>query len=113
MLFAGADAVLSLCLLAFPSHLPPPLSPLPPVPHPLQPQLRPLYALPLILFFMLLPIGMFTGAFAQLSVALCGNPNDPATRSGSWYCSDNSWATFMRNALTSLAPSIVLSIYNM
>ncbi|KAI3425049.1 hypothetical protein D9Q98_008427 [Chlorella vulgaris] len=75
--------------------------------------LRPLYALPLILFFMLLPIGMFTGAFAQLSVALCGNPNDPATRSGSWYCSDNSWATFMRNALTSLAPSIVLSIYNM
>lgn len=27
--------------------------------------------------------------------------------------SDDPWATFMRNALTSLAPSIVLSIYNM
>ncbi len=48
--------------------------------------MRPLYALPIILFFMLLPIGMFTGAFAQLTVALCGNPNDPASRSGSWYC---------------------------
>ena len=29
-------------------------------------QIRPLYALPIILFFMLLPIGMFTGAFAQV-----------------------------------------------
>ena len=28
-------------------------------------------------------------------------------------CSDDRWATFLRNALTSLAPSIVLSIYNM
>jgi hypothetical protein len=62
---------------------------------------------------MLLPIGMFTGAFAQLTIALCGNPNDPAARSASWYCSDDRWATFLRNALTSLAPSIVLSVYNM
>ena len=80
--------------------------------------MRPLYALPLILFFMLLPIGMVTGAFAQLTVALCGNPNDAATSAAgryanSWYCSDDRWASFVRNALTSLAPSIVLSLYHM
>jgi hypothetical protein len=122
--------------------------------------MRPLYALPIILFFMLLPIGMFTGAFAQLTIALCGNPNDHGAQSDSWYCrwaplvlqapppgfrtcvaglppgrtnnsnqllysppwcvlppfpdcSDDRWATFLRNTSTSLAPSIVLSIYHM
>lgn len=100
-------------------------------------QMRPLYALPIILFFMLLvggsrpgglatrqstpsgtqawgalptsrssspplafvdpslpthpfctlqPIGMFTGAFAQLTIALCGSPQDPGSRSDAWYC---------------------------
>ncbi|PSC69350.1 ERD4-related membrane [Micractinium conductrix] len=75
--------------------------------------IRPLYALPIILFFMLLPIGMFTGAFAQLTVALCGSPQDPGSRSDNWYCSDDRWATFTRNTLTSLVPSIVLSVYHM
>ncbi len=32
------------------------------------------------------PIGMFTGAFAQLNIALCGSPNDPGSRSDNWYC---------------------------
>ena len=32
------------------------------------------------------PIGMFTGAFAQLNIALCGSPNDPGARSSNWYC---------------------------
>jgi hypothetical protein len=75
--------------------------------------MRPLYALPIILFFMLLPIGMFTGAFAQLNIALCGSPNDPGSRSDNWYCSDDRWATFLRNTITSLAPSLILSIYHM
>lgn len=53
-------------------------------PCPPSSQMRPLYALPIILFFMLLPIGMFTGAFAQLTVALCGSPADPGSRSDNW-----------------------------
>lgn len=55
---------------------------MPPDLHPMQ--MRPLAALPLILFFMLLPIGMFTGAFAQLTIALCGSPADPGSRSDNW-----------------------------
>ena len=78
--------------------------------------MRPLYALPLILFVMLLPIGAFTGAFAQLTITLCGNPVDGSKGKywDSWYCDeDNLWATFLRNLLTSLAPSILLSVYHM
>ena len=106
---------------------------------------------------------MFTGAFAQLNIALCGSPNDPGARSSNWYCrqaagccplqgcapnlpsmlqgdgcypvslllacqscaltlnclwifftrSDDRWATFLRNTITSLAPSLILSIYHM
>ena len=33
--------------------------------------------------------------------------------SGSWFCSDDAWATFLRNLLTSVAPSILLSVYNL
>ena len=44
-----------------------------------QRQTRPAAALPLILFIMLLPIGAFTGAFAQLTIAICGNPADGST----------------------------------
>lgn len=80
-----------------------------------QRQSRTLYVLPLILLIMLFPIGAFTGAFAQLTIAICGNPMDgsPALAADSWFCSDDPWASFLRNLITSLAPSILLSVYHM
>ena len=78
-----------------------------------QRQARPAYVIPLILFIMLLPIGAFTGAFAQLTIAFCGNPDNPGPASGSWFCSDNGWARFIRNLLTSIAPSLLLSLYHL
>lgn len=78
-----------------------------------QRQSRPILVLPLILFIMLLPIGAFTGAFAQLTIAVCGNRADGEPASTSWYCSDDSWANFFRNLVTSLAPTLLLSLYHM
>lgn len=79
-----------------------------------QRQSRPIIVLPLILFIMLLPIGAFTGAFAQLTIAVCGSPADHTEQQNtSWYCSDDPWANFFRNLVTSLAPTLLLSIYHM
>jgi hypothetical protein len=80
-----------------------------------QRQSRPVIVLPLILIIMLLPIGAFTGAFAQLTIAICGSPADDsaAWSADSWYCSDDPWATFFRNLMTSLAPTLLLSLYHM
>lgn len=79
-----------------------------------QRQSRPMWVLPLILFIMLLPIGAFTGGFAQITIAVCGMgaADAPALDSDSWYCSDDAWAKFLRNLMTSLAPSILLSLYH-
>ena len=68
----------------------------------------------LILFIMLLPIGAFSGAFAQLTIAVCGSPADTSKPpNDSWYCSDDPWANFFRNLVTSLAPTLLLSLYHM
>ena len=60
-------------------------------------------------------IGFFTGAIAQLTLAICGNPAEGkgGKYADSWYCSDDPWAAFCRNTFTSLAPSILLSLYHM
>jgi len=79
-----------------------------------QRQSRPIIVLPLILFIMLLPIGAFSGAFAQLTIAVCGSPADTSKPpNDSWYCSDDPWANFFRNLVTSLAPTLLLSLYHM
>lgn len=79
-----------------------------------QRQSRPIIVLPLILFIMLLPIGAFSGAFAQLTIAVCGSPADPTKEENtSWYCSADPWANFFRNLVTSLAPTLLLSLYHM
>jgi hypothetical protein len=78
-----------------------------------QRQARPAYVLPLIFFIMLLPIGAFTGAFAQLTIAFCGSPENPGPAADNWFCSDTRWAVFLRNILTSIAPSLLLSLYHL
>ena len=78
-----------------------------------QRQARPAYVIPLILFIMLLPIGAVTGAFAQLTIAFCGNPDNPGPAADQWFCSDDRWAVFFRNLLTSIAPSLLLSLYHL
>uniref|UniRef100_A0A1D2A6U9 ERD4-related membrane protein n=1 Tax=Auxenochlorella protothecoides TaxID=3075 RepID=A0A1D2A6U9_AUXPR len=77
--------------------------------------LRPLWALPGIILIMLVPIGAFTGAFAQLTIALCGNPAAGTASAGSdlWICGETGFPALLRNLITSLGPSILLSIYNM
>jgi len=79
--------------------------------------MRPIYVLPFIVAIMFLPIGAFTGAFAQLTIALCGDGSGNSGRegelAGTWFCSGDPWATFCRNVLTSVVPSTLLSIYHM
>ena len=75
-----------------------------------QRQVRPLFALPGIILVMILPIGAFTGAFAQLTLAICGNGSK---RSDNWICETEGFPNLLRNLITSLGPSILLSIYNM
>jgi hypothetical protein len=46
---------------------------------------------------MLLPIGAFTGAFAQLTIAICGAPGAGAgLAEGSWFCGGEQGARFLR-----------------
>lgn len=75
---------------------------------------RPLLVFPVIMVIMLFPIGIFTGAFSQLSTAICGVPAgdaDPTTYATSWFCSDARLARFLRNLLTGFLPSLLLSLY--
>ena len=68
---------------------------------------RPLLVLPLIAAIMVFPIGIFTGAFSQLSTAICNSES----ASKSWFCSDAWWAKFCRNLLTGFLPSLLLTLY--
>lgn len=79
-----------------------------------QRMVRPLLVFPVIMVIMLFPIGIFTGAFSQLSTAICGVPAgdaDPTTYATSWFCSDERLARFLRNLLTGFLPSLLLSLY--
>ncbi|KFM28611.1 putative membrane protein C2G11.09 [Auxenochlorella protothecoides] len=79
-----------------------------------QRMVRPLLVFPVIMVIMLFPIGIFTGAFSQLSTAICGVPAgdaDLTTYATSWFCSDERLARFLRNLLTGFLPSLLLSLY--
>lgn len=74
--------------------------------------IRPAIVLIFILIIMLFPIGAITGIFAQLSIALCGDSSgETGSASGTWFCSDDPWATFFRNIITGWLPSILMSVY--
>ncbi len=55
------------------------------------------------------------GAFAQLTIALGGNAAAGTASAGSdlWICGETGFPALLRNLITSLGPSILLSIYNM
>ena len=78
----------------------------------LQRTFRPFITLIFILIIMLLPIGIFTGIFSQIVIALCGgDEGDTGSLTGTWFCSDDQWATALRNIITGVLPSLLLSIY--
>lgn len=66
-----------------------------------------------IILIMLFPVGLITGFFSQLEVALCGNPSQNSTGSltGSWFCSSGFWPSLFRNIVTGILPSILATIY--
>jgi hypothetical protein len=69
-------------------------------------------ALVFIVFVMLFPLGIFTGAFSQLETAICGAPaGSTASASDSWICSDNFWAKLIMGVITGLLPQLLLTIY--
>lgn len=75
-------------------------------------QWKSLIAIFLIIFMMLLPIGLITGIFSQLSAALCGGSNgSPGSLTGTWFCSNDFWASLIRSVVTSLLPSILMTVY--
>lgn len=89
-------------------------APLPPPRRWKQRLARPALAFPVIVAIMLFPIGLFTGAFTQLNVALCGSSGGGTAPYGSgtsFYCSDNWFATLLRNLVTGFLPSVLLSVY--
>lgn len=61
---------------------------------------------------MLLPIGLITGLFSQLSIALCGGSQGEAgSLTGKWFCSDDFWAGLLRDIITGVLPSILMAVY--
>ena len=65
-----------------------------------------------IIFLMLFPVSLITGAFSQLDNALCGAPSGaPGSATNSWFCSDSTGAKFVRNVVTGILPSILSSVY--
>ena len=69
-------------------------------------------ALVFIVFVMLFPLGIFTGAFSQLETAICGAPaGSTASASDSWICSDDFWAKLIMGVITGLLPQLLLTIY--
>jgi hypothetical protein len=75
-------------------------------------QIRSAIVLVLIILIMLFPLGAFTGAFSQLESALCGGTEDAkGSLTGTWFCSDDFWARLVRNIITGILPSLLMSIY--
>ncbi|KAK9864060.1 hypothetical protein WJX84_009179 [Apatococcus fuscideae] len=71
-------------------------------------EIRELIALPFIVIMMLVPVGLFTGAVAQLTVAICGSSGIFNTFYSDWYCaSDSTW----RSLVTGSLPPILLTLW--
>lgn len=74
--------------------------------------IRSLIVLVAILFIMVFPFGLITGAFSQLESALCGGAEGTkGSLTGTWFCSDDFWSKFLRNIITGILPSILMSVY--
>jgi len=75
-------------------------------------QIRSVIVLVFILIIMLFPFGAITGAFSQLDAALCGGTEgSTGSLTGDWFCSDGFWASNVRNIITGILPSILMSLY--
>ncbi|KAK9804567.1 hypothetical protein WJX73_000229 [Symbiochloris irregularis] len=59
-----------------------------------------------ILIFLLIPIGLFSGAVAQLTVGVCGNVDGKFY--SAWWCKQNNTA---RAIVTAILPSILLTVW--
>jgi hypothetical protein len=81
-----------------------------------QRQARAALALVPILLIMLFPLGVISGVFSQLTTALCGAPvssgdGDVGSAEGTWFCSDDAWASAFRSLVTSVLPAIIVSVF--
>lgn len=73
---------------------------------------RTITSLIFIVFVMVFPLGIFTGAASQLETAICGAPSGAtASASSSWICSDDFWAKLIMGVITGLIPQLLLTIY--
>ena len=61
----------------------------------------------------LFPIGTFAGICGTIVSSICGPVTDKTTLSGqsSWFCSDAWFAGILRNLVSSLLPSVLLSVW--
>lgn len=74
--------------------------------------LRPMVALLPILFILLLPVGLFSGICGTIVILVCQPVDGEATSSQeSWFCSDNSFAAFLRQLISGFLPALLLTIY--
>ncbi|BDA42606.1 probable CSC1-like protein ERD4 at C-terminar half [Coccomyxa sp. Obi] len=71
-------------------------------------ELREILVLPLIVGIMLVPIGLFSGAVAQATVAICGNTSTSNVLYSEWYCKRKSIG---RSIITSILPTILLMLW--
>ncbi|KAI8103106.1 hypothetical protein M9434_005891 [Picochlorum sp. BPE23] len=74
--------------------------------------IRSIVTLVCIIFVMLFPLGIFTGAFSQLESAICPASEDASvSASGSWICSDDFWAKLIMSVITGMLPQILMTVY--
>ncbi|KAK9817083.1 hypothetical protein WJX72_009273 [[Myrmecia] bisecta] len=71
-------------------------------------ELRGLIVIPLIVLLMLVPIGLFSGAIAQATVAICGSSGFFNRFYSSAYCGQNS---LLRSIITGILPQVLLLLW--
>ncbi|KAL4420888.1 hypothetical protein ABPG77_001229 [Micractinium sp. CCAP 211/92] len=75
---------------------------------------RPMVVFIFVLAMLLFPIGTFAGIRGTIVTGICGGGgtnSDTLSANGSWFCSDDKFAAFLRTIISSVLPSILLSVW--
>ncbi|KAL4421157.1 hypothetical protein ABPG77_000792 [Micractinium sp. CCAP 211/92] len=75
---------------------------------------RPMVVFIFVLAMLLFPIGTFAGICGTIVTGICGGggtSSDTLSANGSWFCSDDKFAAFLRTIISSVLPSILLSVW--
>ncbi|KAL4451743.1 hypothetical protein ABPG75_007405 [Micractinium tetrahymenae] len=73
---------------------------------------RPMVVFLFVLVMLLFPIGTFAGICGTIVKGICnGNSSDTLSANGSWFCSEDKFAALLRTIISSVLPSILLTVW--